>query len=565
MLRASDLTRCRHRVRRMAELPRGAVLPAETTGVQQRKEAADAHREEVAAMLQRDLGAHEWGHLDDLHDLSVLKDLKDQDAEDLPARIWQARLPREHDTHRAGGVDLLMRDEVNGGYIPVLVVNHKVTDPGSGAMTSPVGEWAPRADEHRKVRGQSRDQVRLAHVTRMLERHGLATPAQVGGVIGLDADCMVTYSLGGSGGILEQYDARYADRLAVARGEVPSVPSRVSECASCPFWGDLGGPAGEVIPGCGSVLRDGHDVSLVARGDRSAMLREAGIGTIDRLAAWDGAAPEAWHGSGFDEAVVAARAWLVDAPLVRRNGPVSVPRADVEVDVDMESYHEHGAYLWGTLVTDAGVDLGYRPFVTWEPVPTEDEARSFAEFWTWLMRLRTSTLEAGRTFAAYCYSQNAENKWLLGSAARFQGRPGIPSVGEVHEFIASDHWVDLFEYVGKHFVSPRGRGLKVLARFAGFDWRDDDAGGEASMAWYREAVGYDGGSPPDLSQRTRVLEYNEDDVRATKVLREWMSDVATDAVPSVEDLPVPDEAELRSVEREIAERTLASRAQAERG
>ncbi len=548
-LRASDLTRCRHRVARAAALPRGVLLPDDAAGVVQRKEAADAHREDVRARLEADHRRRRAGGRweDDVHAVE-LAERAERDPDGLPARAWNVRLPRERDTRRAGGVELLIRDDDHGGYVPVIVVNHKVTDPGSGAMTSPMTRWEPAPDPHRKLRGQVRDQVRLAHITRMLERLGLATPAQVGGVIGYDADCMVTYELGGEGGILEQYDARFADRLAVARGEAASAPARVSECGSCPFWGDLTAPDGSTVPGCGTVLRAKHDVTLVAGGHRGAMLRAAGIDTVDRLAAWQGAAPEEWRGRGFDDAVVTARAWLVDEPLVRRTARVSVPRADVEVDVDMESFHEHGAYLWGTLVTDAGVDLGYRPFVTWDPVPTDDEARSFAEFWTWLMRLRDGTLEQGRTFAAYCYSQNAENKWLLGSATRFQGYPGVPSVGEVRGFIESDHWVDLFEYVVEHFVSARGRGLKVLARFAGFDWRDDDAGGEASMAWYREAVGLDGPGDGDPAQRTRVLEYNEDDVRATKALREWMTDEATGAVPAVDDLPVPGESELLAAE-----------------
>lgn len=546
-LRASDLSRCRHRIRRRAELPPGTELPPQPAGVVQRMEAAAEHREAVRAALHAEFVRR---HPQGVWEEGLRVDLLDPDGP-LPDRIWDARLPQEDDTLRAGGVELLVRDDAHGGYIPVLVVNHKVTDPGEGAATSPMGEWAPARDPHRKLRGQTRDQTRLAHVTRMLERHGLATPAQVGGVIGYDADCTVAYRLGGEDGILARYDERYADRSAVARLEAPSAPARVSECATCPFWNDLEGPDGAVVEGCRTVLRRRHDVSLVANGHRRLMLAEAGITSIDRLAAWSGPPPEQWHGAGFEDVVIAARAWLVDAPLVRRAREVTVPRADVEVDVDMESYHEHGAYLWGTLVTDDGIDLGYRPFVTWRPVPTDDEARSFAEFWTWLMRLRDGVVAAGRTFAAYCYSQNAENKWLLGSATRFQGHPGVPPLAEVREFIESDHWVDLFEYVTGNFVSPRGRGLKVLARFAGFDWRDDDAGGEASMGWYRLAVGLDGDPAGDEANRTRVLEYNEDDVRATKVLREWMSDAAVREVPSVDDLPVPGEAELRAVEAEL--------------
>lgn len=68
------------------------------------------------------------------------------------------------------------------------------------------------------------------------------------------------------------------------------------------------------------------------------------------------------------------------------------------------------------------------------------------------------------------------------------------------------------------------------------------------MAWYREAVGLDGPGDGDPAQRTRVLEYNEDDVRATKALREWMTDEATGAVPAVDDLPVPGESELLAAE-----------------
>ncbi len=64
-------------------------------------------------------------------------------------------------------------------------------------------------------------------------------------------------------------------------------------------------------------------------------------------------------------------------------------------------------------------------------------------------------------------------------------------------------------------------GLNKIAPVAVFSWRDRVAGGVASMSWYRLAVVYDG--EPDLTQRTRLLEYNEDDVRATLALREWMS------------------------------------------
>ncbi|MGZ4521128.1 MAG: TM0106 family RecB-like putative nuclease, partial [Mycobacteriaceae bacterium] len=156
-------------------------------------------------------------------------------------------------------------------------------------------------------------------------------------------------------------------------------------------------------------------------------------------------------------------------------------------------------------------------------------------FWTWLMAARAEAAEQGRTFAAYCYSEAAENRWLLASARRFAGMAGIPTTEQVQEFIDSEQWVDVYAAVGAAFLCPLGKGLKKVAPVAGFSWRDPEAGGEASMGWYRVAVGMDGGVP-DMVQRQRLLDYNADDVWATKMLREWMDSPAVREVPLASEL-----------------------------
>jgi len=523
-VRASDLSGCAHRLYKQTHTVAEVDWPEETPAVRRRRDGAADRRRAVAAVLAAETGQ---GWVD-------VSRADDRVAATMAAvaagadRIWGATFAPIG--RRAGGAELLIRDAEHGGYLPVIVVNHKVTDPGRGAVTSPTGRWAPAPDERRKVRSQPRDLLRLSHLTRMLQDLGFASPQLRGGAIGFDADCLVVHDLGGEDGPLETYDIRFAERLAVIDGQTATVPSRVAECANCPWWTDLGG-----LEGCQTVLGRARDVSLVVRGAQATMLRTDRITTIDRLAAWTGEAPEHWRGAGFDDAVLAARSWLADAPLARRTREVTIARADVEVDVDMESFQEDGAYLWGTLTSVDGIDRGYKSFVTWDPLPTADEARSFAEFWAWLDRLRRQTVDSGRTFAAYCYSEQAENKWLMASARRFSGLPGIPSQQQIEEFIASDHWVDVLKAVDTNFVTPRGRGLKVIARLAGFDWRDAEAGGEASMVWYREAVSGDG--PEALAQRRRLLEYNEDDVQATRVLREWMSSPQVESVPLADELP----------------------------
>ncbi|AYF74712.1 TM0106 family RecB-like putative nuclease [Nocardia yunnanensis] len=527
-LDARSLIGCRHRLHLDAEHPGVLTGVAEDAGVQQRREAAAAHRLQVRDTL---VGAapERWTVIDP-------KQPAQQRAADTMAamaagaeRIWGGLLPQEPDTGRRGGCEILWRDGDRGGYIPIIVVNHKVTDPRQPdpadyhPTTSDLYAWNPQPDRHVRTRPQPRDQQRLAHLYRMLQRHGLASPALVGGAIGYHFDRVLVHDLGP---ILDDYDLRYADRIAVVRGELPTVPSKVPECRQCPWWtraprdGDRS---------CAQWLAEHRDVSLVAPGSRAEVLRRHGVETIDDLAAWSGDDPDDWQYEPFTETVVTARAWATGAPLVRRVEQVRVTRADVEVDVDLESFQEHGAYLWGTLL-----DGVYRPFVTWDPLPTEDEGRSFAEFWTWLMRVRAQAAADGKTFAAYCYSRTAEDKWLYESARRFAGRPGIPTEREVQRFVDGPQWVDMFQAVSEQFICPNGKGLKKIAPVAGFHWRDAEAGGEASMAWYRLAVGYDGGEP-ELSQRTRILEYNEDDVQATKVLRDWMTDRADTEVPGIAD------------------------------
>ena len=535
LLDAAVLTRCRHRVALDNDPARSVVRPGAPVdpGVLQRQAEAGAHRVAVAALLRVGAAEHGTAWIDVPADLPT----SERERRTVAAlssgaqRVWGAVLPRDLDAGRRGSVELLVRR--GPGWVPVLVVNHRVTDPGAGARTSGLHTWAPVLDATRTPRSHPRDQLRLAHLTRLLEHAGHAGDEQVGGVVGLDADCVLVHDLAAptwpptpdapqGRSTLAEHDARFADRRAVADGLVPTVARRIGECRTCPWW-----------PHCSAELAQVHDVSLVVRGGQVDALNALGVHTLDDLAAWSGPAPETWRGSPFADAVVLARAWLVDAPLVRR-GPVRIHRADVEVDVDMESYLEHGAYLWGTLLTEDGRTAAYRPFATWEPLPTEDEGRSFAEFWTWMSEVRADAAARGRTFAAYCYSEAAENRWLLASAVRFAGRPGVPTVEQVRAFIGSEQWVDVYEAVGASFLCPRGKGLKKVAPVAGFTWRDAEAGGEASTGWYRRAVGLDG--EPDEVQRQRLLDYNADDVGATKALREWMSSPAVLEVPLAADL-----------------------------
>ncbi|WP_188943402.1 TM0106 family RecB-like putative nuclease [Nakamurella endophytica] len=577
-LGAVAAARCRRRVHLDADptAPRERQLPADD-GVRQRWADAAEHRNRILAGVLAQPGAVAGADWDP------------GDPGDRPAVVVR---PQLSSATRDGSPDLLLR-ATDGGYLPVLVRNHRTTDAGSGARLSAVASMAaaavaaaagssgadpvePGRFEHtgRRMRSHPEDALALAHHVRLLQELGLATALPAGGVIGRgpgtdespheDAGYVLWHELSASG-VLAEYDSRFADRLAVAATAATGAaalaePSRIAECRRCPWW-----------PVCESQLVALRDVSLLVSGTDVSALRTAGVRTVDELAQ----APAELLGSlplsnGLaGTARVRAKAWISGAQLVRRGASASVPRADLELDVDMESYLDDGAYLWGTYLSGPAVQRlglrpGYRPFVTWRPLPDRDEGRAFAEFWAYLQGIRSAAAAHGLTFAAYCYSRQAEERWLRSAPRRFPDQPGMPPAAEIDAFCSGGQWVDIYQEIRDQFVVPGSMKLKVLAPLTGFGWRDREPGGENSMAWYRVAVGAAGSlgtdgtdgmngtagtgstahagagpvEPVDAAMARRILQYNEDDVRATLALRRWITERSW-SVPSAADLDGP--------------------------
>lgn len=203
---------------------------------------------------------------------------------------------------------------------------------------------------------------------------------------------------------------------------------------------------------------------------------------------------------------------------------IDIPRAPVEIHVDMEN--DAHIYMWGCFTEErSGRNLSqtHTPFVDWSK--TDDgEAQCFADFWKWLrdQQAAAHAKYGEHGFKAYYYTA-AENRCMRHLAKAHVGKPGIPTLDEVEAFIASDDWVDLYPLLTSQLVWPtETMSLKSLAKYARFMWRDEDPSGSASVTWYRKAVD----DPDDKvreTYRTRILDYNEDDVRATAHLLNWVT------------------------------------------
>jgi predicted RecB family nuclease len=93
--------------------------------------------------------------------------------------------------------------------------------------------------------------------------------------------------------------------------------------------------------------------------------------------------------------------------------------------------------------------------------------------------------------------------------------PHVATEQEVDDLFSPEQSVDLyFDVVQRKTVWPtRDHSIKTLAIYLGFAWRDTDPSGASSIEWYHRWV-----ETKDGSIRKRILEYNEDDCIATRVL-----------------------------------------------
>jgi predicted RecB family nuclease len=548
LLTAADVARCAHRV----ALDRGfdvELAPEErSTEIAKRMRDASDHRVQVFAKI-RELHP---GAVDASHDAATLE------AMNAGAEIiLQARLVEPAPATRLASSDLLIktsqRDEVTY-YAPVIIKFNEITESastrrlleGSLANLSPESaSWLGGLGVRRNDT-MLRNGFALCHTTRVLESLKHADPLRRGGLIDRQARLWWFDLASDDCGRwnLARYDEAYAERLDVLRGHqrwreeagpFPTVPFWHRECPNCPYH-EL----------CESQLEDRDDVSLIrfTSLDQQVLLRDHGVTTRAGLAGLDPERARAARTRSMvavdandvevhlgktidklDELIYRARAAVRATPLrIVEADALSCPTADVEVDVDMESYNET-TYLWGALVTTRrdvpGVTQGYVSFGCFDHLDHQAEASIFQDFWTWFSQLRDSAHAAGASFAAYCFWAQAED----GAMNRAAGHS--VEVGPTRDALESfrhhepPEWVDLHEVAKRQIQTDGPLGLKVLAKCAGFSWRDENPSGEASMTWYEEATA----SSDDLAHaaRQRILEYNEDDCRATYALRAWLN------------------------------------------
>lgn len=177
---------------------------------------------------------------------------------------------------------------------------------------------------------------------------------------------------------------------------------------------------------------------------------------------------------------------------------------DIEDDPTQEFVYLHGVY------ERKEAKERFIPFIAKELL-AEAEREIWQKFWEYIETLPKDN------FAIYYYSHHEKTTYK-----KLQKRySDIVSLDEVEEFFNNQNVIDLYKIVQKQTDWPIGSySLKELATYLGFSWRDKTPSGALSIQWFNKYL-----ETRNESILKRILEYNEDDCKATMILKDGLENL----------------------------------------
>jgi predicted RecB family nuclease len=388
-----------------------------------------------------------------------------------------------------GDPDLLRKE--TGGYI-------------AGDIKSGAGEEGPDDDPSPKLHYA----VQLGLYTDILERKGLSPGrrAFVWDIRGKEVpyDLMAPYGKRDPTTLWFEYEfAKHEAHHIVNTGQHKTRPAYTAACKLCHWY-----------TACVERLKAEDDLSTIpelGRTKRDAMydlvqtVHEFADGNLERF--FDGK-KTVFPGIGQDTLKkFHARAKLLSKKDSRPilHSPIQLPGDDLELFFDIEVDPMRGiCYLHG-FVERRGRDNATERFVAFfTPECTQAAERAaFAD--------AVAYIRASRPCAIYYYSKYERTIYRK----LREKYPDVCSAEEIEELFDPAHAIDLYnDVVRKATEWPTWDfSIKTLARYLGFSWRDTHPSGAASIEWFDRWI-----KTGDPAVRQRILDYNEDDCRATRVL-----------------------------------------------
>jgi len=274
-------------------------------------------------------------------------------------------------------------------------------------------------------------------------------------------------------------------------GEKPP-PFLKSSCKTSP-WYSL----------CVENAKACDDVSLIHRLSQNDQRRlyDIGIHTVKDLASSDlddlGSRLEDWQ---FDKILRfhnQANVLVSGEPIILKKAVFPQVKTEIYFDIESDPTEEID-YLLGILVKK-GNKTEYKYFLAKDKA---DEKRIWREFLNFLDSLND--------FVIYHYAYFEQQVFK-----RFSEQYGISR--ELEDKFKNNS-IDLWRLTIETAVLPLYfYSLKDVAKYLGFKWDSDDAGGAESVVWYNDYL-----KTGDRKILEKILRYNEDDVRATLFVKDWL-------------------------------------------
>ncbi|MBL7051165.1 TM0106 family RecB-like putative nuclease [Candidatus Woesearchaeota archaeon] len=266
------------------------------------------------------------------------------------------------------------------------------------------------------------------------------------------------------------------------------APTHLSKCAEC-VWREY----------CIPYMVKKQDISMIPRLGRTAKekLNDAGIKTISDVAKCN---KDRLNGVNMVKFQRQAEAISEDKVIVLKKPEFE----DVETEIffDIEGETELGIdYLYGLLVRQKGDEKFYG---IWADKP-EDEEKMWKEFLNFMDKIKDFKIYY---YTSYEIRSMRKLKEKYGADRKLFDRI-MNNMVDLHKVILRSAILPLYSY-----------SIKPIAKYLGFKWRDSKAGGAQSMFWYSLWL-----KTKEKKWKKIILEYNEDDVIATRVLKDWLNNL----------------------------------------
>lgn len=317
-------------------------------------------------------------------------------------------------------------------------------------------------------------------------------------------DFMAPYGSRKSRRLWDDYQECIAEAREIVSRRLETLPAYASGvCKNC-IW----------YTACIDTLEKANDLTLIpelGRSKREIMMKQ--ISSISDFASIDisrfisgrktdfpGIGPETLK-------KLQARAKLLSdkdgKPYLRE--AIVIPTSETELffDIEVDPMRDI-CYLHGFVERRGGANdtERYVPFFADAPTPAAEE-QAFKDAWQYIQSMQPCLI--------YYYSKY-ERTIYRKLRAKYSN---VCTEADIEAIFDPTRSVDLyFDVVLKATEWPtRDFSIKTIAKYLAFAWRDSHPSGAASIEWFHRWV-----ECGDLAIRQRILDYNEDDCRATRVL-----------------------------------------------